>query len=150
KEAIAPPLPGQARVDDAIKGPVAVMVHDFGGRLTSSWAWSKLVFPLWKAGVSVLMVDFPGFGLSQVCGKADVDRSVWIERDWRIVTQLMDTLKIRKAHLVTCGESSNIVFKMLKFVKLRLEITHVFLNPVGPSSDLPRLVIMFLLTSSVS
>merc|ERR1719277_363677 len=121
KEAIMPPRPGQSRIDDAIKGPVAVLCHDFAGKLTSSWTWSKLVYPLYKAGISVVMVDFPSFGMSRICGRADVDRSYWIEKDWRIVVQLMDTLKIRKVHLITCGESCNLVLKMLKFVKLRLE-----------------------------
>ncbi|CAK0900699.1 unnamed protein product [Prorocentrum cordatum] len=129
KDALAPPRPNQLRRDDAVKGPVAVLCHDFAGRLTSSWTWSKLVYPLHRAGISVVMVDFPGFGLSRICGKG-AQRSSWIEQDWRIVEKIMDTLKIRRAHLVACGESCNIVLKMLKFVKMRLEITHVFFNPV--------------------
>lgn len=81
--------------NEAGDGPVLVMLHG-GGPGASSWSNFKQNLPGLSERYRVLLVDQPGYGLSD---KPKIDEPFWTYSA-RAVRDLLDTLGIDKAHFV--------------------------------------------------
>lgn len=115
-----------------------VCVHPTAGAMTSSWAWGKLLYPLFKAGLSTILIDLPGFGVSGLNGNFDkIPVSRWLESDWKILMKALDVVPdgSRTANIVTCGDGCNAAIRMIQrhpFPNTR-QVWH------NPALDLDRL-----------
>lgn len=118
------------------KGPVALMLHDYQGPLTTSWTWSKLAYRLYKHGMSVVMVDMPGFGSSTVNLDLSFPMEKWRARDWLLVSQILLEIHVSKVHVVAVGESCSTFIRMMQHCPGILELEHVCFNPSVNMSDI--------------
>eukprot|EP00933_Yihiella_yeosuensis_P008945 TRINITY_DN11466_c2_g5_i1.p1 TRINITY_DN11466_c2_g5~~TRINITY_DN11466_c2_g5_i1.p1 ORF type:complete len:852 (-),score=128.88 TRINITY_DN11466_c2_g5_i1:193-2748(-) len=124
-------------------GQFVTMLHPVGTEpglpLANGFAWIKLAVSLWKAGLSVVMVEWPGFGTcqSQIAGsiRAETLASYW-RLDWDLLTQILRELNIQRTHVVAAGRSCGTLLKGMastssgKAEGSMLEKEHFFYEPI--------------------
>lgn len=122
-----------------VSGKTVLMLHAMSGNLTTSWAWAKFFEPFYKAGLALVTIDFPGFGLSSIGGKYRAPPSLWRDIDYRIAAKvLLDVLQPLPpdVRLLTLGESCVTAIGMLHHFNEYLDKRMIWHNPV---LDLERL-----------
>eukprot|EP00928_Gymnodinium_smaydae_P033114 TRINITY_DN23809_c1_g5_i1.p1 TRINITY_DN23809_c1_g5~~TRINITY_DN23809_c1_g5_i1.p1 ORF type:complete len:574 (+),score=148.37 TRINITY_DN23809_c1_g5_i1:111-1832(+) len=117
---------------------VVYMLHDYEGRLTTSWTWSKFAKQMYKQGLSVIMPDFPGLGKSTVNQLPHADVETWRTQDWHIMLQITDWFKLPKVNTCSVGKSCACVIRMLQRSPLTVASEHIMLNPIFDRSELFR------------
>mmetsp|Transcript_64744 Transcript_64744/g.189855 ORF Transcript_64744/g.189855 Transcript_64744/m.189855 type:complete len:547 (+) Transcript_64744:134-1774(+) len=115
---------------DSEYGRVAVFLHPLSGHMTTSWAFMKFAKQFLDMGMSVVFIDFPGFGRSSVATKVHVEVERWIDYDWRIVSDMLVDMGVQATCTVSCEESCGTVLRMLLCLPQMLGAHHIFLNPV--------------------
>eukprot|EP00929_Paragymnodinium_shiwhaense_P049038 TRINITY_DN24753_c0_g1_i1.p1 TRINITY_DN24753_c0_g1~~TRINITY_DN24753_c0_g1_i1.p1 ORF type:complete len:626 (-),score=102.18 TRINITY_DN24753_c0_g1_i1:177-2054(-) len=131
----APSMPGTKAQKKGLagrrrQGKFVLLLHEVRGPLTTSWTWIKFAKPLYQAGYSVILMDLPGLGRSQINQKLRCDPDTWISQDWHIVSECLDHMGVEKVNIVAVGEACNTVLRLLQRSPHQSVGEHIFYNPV--------------------
>lgn len=121
-----------SRTERAPGGPV-LLLHAMSGKLTTGWAWTKLLEPVHKAGFMAMAMDFPGFGRSCLNGRYTMPAEEWDKNDWLVTSKALLEVLPRpapKVRMVCVGESCTTAMGMLRHYRELLDDHQIWHNPV--------------------
>lgn len=100
------------------EGRFVTLLSDQRPPIEDALAWVKLVWPLYKKGFSVLLLDLPGAGGSGVNADPHVSYELWEQEDFRIVESALRGLSVTRTHLIAFGRSCRIILKFAKHAQI--------------------------------
>lgn len=120
------------------EGRFVICLHDMNpeSELTTSWVFAKFLRAFYRKGLSMVMVDLPGFGKSTLSMKSTCSPAEWTEYQSHVLTMIVEALGISSCHVVACGESASILLRAMLRVPHRLEHNHLLINPVFDKNEI--------------
>lgn len=118
-------------------GKLVILLHGYGGRITNSWGWVKMVKSLWKQHFTVCLLDMPGFGRSSVNMSWNTPLQEWLHMDAVILAKFINGMNFRKSvSFIAYRESCASVMKLCTDSPHLVGPRQILVDPVFTLDDI--------------
>lgn len=120
-----------------IDGRLVVCLHGYSGKCKTSWAWAKLMRPLWKRGFTICCVDMPCSGRTAVNNSWNVDFDHWLSADAEIIGKVIAALGFTsRVSFVAYREACGTVARVWQQFPHIAAPANIFVDPIITLDDL--------------